>query len=453
MYMSAGWSYIWDILMISLFLGLATYLKRSFKFFERFFIPNAIIAGFIGLILGPQILHLVSFNTEHMGNIIYHLMSVGFISLALKERNTEKNKDILNTGIFIVNGYVLQGIIGFGLSLFMAYTFIPDLFPVFGMLLPLGYGQGAAQAYSMGTQWESLGFLNGGNIGLSVAAMGLLWACLGGIPLMNYLIRVKKIKPTYNGGKGSNAHNKEIRKEDIGDAESVDGFTIQLFTIGIIYLATYLVLKVLTSLLDNMGTFGNTLSTMLWGFSFIIASLLAILFRFIYDLLRRKKIIVREYTSDFLLERIAGGAFDFMIAASIAAISISILKQYLVPTLIIGMTGGFITVIYIVFVCKRIYKKDVLENMLALYGNLTGIVSTGLALVKEIDPGFESSATKNLVLGSGAGLFVGFPLMLLLNIPVVGFVSHQPIMYLYTMIGLVAYFIFLSVLLYIRRPK
>jgi ESS family glutamate:Na+ symporter len=451
--MSAGWSYIWDILMISLFLGLATYLKRSFKFFERFFIPNAIIAGFIGLILGPQILGLVSFNADHMGNIIYHLMSVGFISLALKERKKEKNKDVVNTGIIIVNGYVLQGIIGFGLSLFMAYTFIPDLFPVFGMLLPLGYGQGAAQAYSMGKQWESLGFLNGGNIGLSVAAMGLLWACLGGIPLMNYLIRVKKIKPAYDNSQAINAPNKEIRKEDIGDAESVDGFTIQLFTIGIIYLATYLVLNGLTSILSNMGTFGNTLSTMFWGFSFIIASLLAILFRFIYDRLRVKKIIVREYTSDFLLERIAGGAFDFMIAASIAAISISILRQYLVPTLIIGMIGGIITVIYIVFVCKRIYKKDVLENMLALYGNLTGIVSTGLALVKEIDPGFESSATKNLVLGSGAGLFVGFPLMLLLNVPVVGFVSHQPIMYLYTMLGLAAYFIFLSVLLYIRRPK
>jgi ESS family glutamate:Na+ symporter len=450
--MSSGWSYIWDILMLSLFMGLATYLKRSFKFFERFFIPNAIIAGFIGLVLGPQFLNLTPFSAEHMGNILYHLMSVGFISLALKERNTEKNRDIVNTGIFIVNGYVLQGIIGFGLSLFLAYTFFPDLFPVFGMLLPLGFGQGSAQAYSMGRSWEALGFVNGGNIGLSVAAMGLLWACIGGIPLMNYLIRKQKIKPSHLRDKNF-VPDKAIHKEDIGDAESVDGFTIQLFTIGIIYLATYLVLRGLTTVLGTMGTFGQTLSTMLWGFSFIVASLLAILFRFIYDLLRRKKVIVREYTSDFLLERIAGGAFDFMITASIAAISISILKQYLLPTLIICTLGGIITVFYIVFVCKRIYKTDVLENMLALYGNLTGIVSTGLALVKEIDPRFESSATKNLVLGSGAGLFVGFPLMLLLNVPVVGFVTHAPIMYLYTMLGLVAYFIGLSVLLYIRRPK
>lgn len=454
--MSNEWSYVWDILVISLFLGLATYLKRSIRIFERFFIPNAIIAGFLGLILGPQVLNLVQFDANHFGNIVYHLMSVGFISLALKDRNREKNKDIVNTGFFIVSGYVLQGIIGFGLSLLMAFTIFPKLFPVFGMLLPLGFGQGAAQAYSIGKQWEAapVSFLNGGNIGLSIAAMGLLWACLGGIPLMNYLMKVKKIQPSrlINENIQKPVH-KEIKKEDVGDTESVDSFSIQLFTIGIIYLITYLFLKGATALLSNFGPFWQTLSNMLWGFSFIVASIFAILFRSIYDMLRRKKFIVREYTSDFLLERIAGGAFDFMITASIAAISISILKQYLVPTLVITIIGGFATIAYTVFICRRIYNKDVLENILALYGTLTGIVSTGLALVKEIDPDFQSSATKNLVLGSGAGLFVGLPLMLLLNVPIAGYISNRPVFYLLTMIGLVVYFVALLILMYVRRPK
>lgn len=454
--MSSEWSYVWDILVLSLFLGLATYIKRSLPFFEKFFIPNAIIAGFLGLILGPQVLNLIQFDSNHLGNIVYHLMSVGFISLALKDRSKEKNKDIVNTGFFIVSGYVLQGIIGFGLSLIMVMTIFPNLFPVFGMLLPLGFGQGAAQAYSIGKQWElpPVGFSNGGNIGLSIAAMGLLWASLGGIPLMNYLIKVKKILPAHPAASTVKPQpHKEIKKEDVGDTESVDSFSIQLFTIGIIYLVTYLALKGATALLLNFGSFWQTLSNMLWGFSFIVASIFAILFRAVYDFLRKKKFIVREYTSDFLLERIAGGAFDFMITASIAAISISILRQYLVPTLVITIIGGILTILYTVFVCRRIYKADVLENILALYGTLTGIVSTGLALVKEIDPEFQSSATKNLVLGSGAGLFVGLPLMLILNVPVTGYVTNRPILYLFTMIGLIVYFAILSVLMYIRRPK
>ncbi|NLV37277.1 MAG: sodium:glutamate symporter [Clostridiaceae bacterium] len=452
--MSENWSYVWDVMVICLFLGLATYIRRSFKFFRKFFIPNAIIAGFIGLLLGPQILNLIPFNADHMGTIIYHLMSIGFIALALKDRNTTKNKDIVNTGIIIVNGYVLQGILGFGLSVLMAYTILPDLFPVFGMLLPLGYGQGAGQAYSMGRQWESLGFSNGGNIGLTIAALGLLWACIGGIPLMNYMIKVKKIKPSYSlTNSQEDTVQVEVVKEHVGETESVDGFTIQLFTIGIIYLATYLTLLGLTEVLKNFGTFGNTLSTMLWGFSFIIAALFAILFRFILDVLKKKKVIKREYTSNFLLERISGGAFDIMITASIAAISITILKQYLLPTMVISTLGGIATILYVIFLGKRMYKNDVLENTLGLYGNLTGVVSTGLALVKEIDPKLESSAGRNLVLGSGAGLFVGFPLMLLLNVPVVGYVSNTPILYLWTMIGLAAYFAILSVVLYLRRVK
>jgi ESS family glutamate:Na+ symporter len=192
---------------------------------------------------------------------------------------------------------------------------------------------------------------------------------------------------------------------------------------------------------------------MLWGFSFIIAALFAILFRFILDVLKKKKVIKREYTSNFLLERISGGAFDIMITASIAAISITILKQYLLPTMVISTLGGIATILYVIFLGKRMYKNDVLENTLGLYGNLTGVVSTGLALVKEIDPKLESSAGRNLVLGSGAGLFVGFPLMLLLNVPVVGYVSNTPILYLWTMIGLAAYFAILSVVLYLRRVK
>jgi len=448
------WSYVWDIMIVSLFLFAATYLKRSIKIFQKLFIPDAIIAGFMGLLLGPQILKLINFNVDHLGNIVYHLMSVGFISLALKERKREKNNDVINTGFFIVSAYLMQGILGFGLSLIMVFTFLPNLFPAFGLLLPLGYGQGAAQAYAIGTQWESVGFLHGGNIGLSVAAMGLLWAVLGGIPLMNYLIRVKKILPSRTDVRklGGDVPKKSTLVE-INENDSVDSFSVQLFVIGVIYLVTYLFLKGASSVLANFGTFGQTFSNLLWGFSFIVATIFAIIFRGIYDRFRKKNIISKAYISDFLLERIAGGSFDYMITASIAAISITIFREYLVPSLIIGTVGGFATIAYTVFICKRIYKEDVLENILALYGTLTGIVSTGMALVKEIDPKFESSASQNLVLGSGAGLFVGFPLMLLLNVPIVGFVSHKPIYYLYTLILFALYMTFLLIFMYIKRPK
>lgn len=447
--MESEFSYVWDVMAVTLFLGAALLLERYIPFFKKYFIPGAVMAGFIGLFLGPQFLKLIPFSGDHLGVIVYHLMSIGFISLALKSSGRKKGMEAVNTGLFIVSAYVVQGIAGFGLSLILAYTIFPDLFPAFGMLLPLGYGQGAAQAFSMGRQWEADGFKNGGNIGLSVAALGLLWSCAGGIPLMNYLIRVKRMLPShFLRTAGSSSDRKTAEK----DAPS-GNLTIQLVLIGILYLITYLVLSGLSNAVGRLGIFGRTFSNMLWGFSFIVATVLALIFRKGYDLLRARKLIRENVISDFSLDQISSCTFDFMITASIAAISITVLKEYMVPTLILGTAGGLLTIWYTVFICRRIYRSDKLENILVLYGTLTGIVSTGLALVKEIDPKLESSASSNVVLGSGTGLFFGFPLMLLLGVPIVGVITHRPFFYLLTMLALVSYLAVLLLLLFIRRPK
>ncbi len=452
--MSSEWLYVVDIAIISLFLGVATYLKRSIRFFQKFLIPNSIIAGFLGLIAGPGVLNLVNIDSERMGNIVYHLMAVGFIALALKERNREKNKEITNTGMLIVSTYLIQGIFGFIITLILTYTIFPGLFPPFGLLLPLGYGQGPGQAFSIGVQWENMGFLYGGNIGISIAAFGFLWACLGGIPFMNILIRKKRI--TYLRKKVKQINNpvhEEDSPDDIPLSESIDRISIQLFLIGIVYLATYLTLQGLTLILKNFGAFGQTLSQLLWGFNFIIGAVLALLLRVIFDKMKDKKIMVRNYPNNFLLQRIAGGSFDFMIAAAISAISLLVLEYYIVPTLIVTTVGGFLTMFYLLIMCKKIYGKDVLENLIGMYGMMTGTISTGMALLKEVDPNFETGASKNFVLGSGVGLIFGFPLMILLTVPIMGYIQNKPVYYLLTLLLFTVYLGFLFLMMYLNRPK
>lgn len=452
--MNSEWYYVLDILFLALFLGIAQYLKRTIKFFGKYLIPTSIIAGFIGMFLGPEFLNITPFDSDRLGTIIYHLMSIGFIALTLKERNRDTGKNVVNTGFFIVSTYLVQGILGFALSLLMFYTFFPGLFPPFGLLLPLGFGQGPGQAYSIGKSWEELGFSHGGNIGLSVAALGFIWACIGGVPLMNYLIKKKKMLISVTAPTTQKQMLQEVDDpDDLSVGDSIDKISIQLFLIGIVYLATYLSLTAADLLLANAGTFGNTLSKLLWGFSFIIGSLFAILLRSIFDFLKKKNIMVRNYPNNYLLQRISGGAFDFMVTASIAAISIKILSKYLVPTLIITTLGGFLTIWYVVVISKKLFKHEVLENLLALYGMLTGTISTGLALLREVDPNFETQASRNLLLGSGVGLFVGFPLMLVLNIPVVGFVSGNPLLYFLALAILVVYFIILLAVMLANREK
>ena len=152
------WSAIDDIIYILLFFGVAVLLKRFIPILRKYLIPNSIIAGFIGFLVGPNLLNLVPVNIDSLGGIIYHLMAIGFISLSL--RNLPKRKkdfNALNGGLIIVTTYLMQGILGFVISLIWS-SGDSKVSPVMGLILPLGFGQGSRTGVlnreSVGTAWD-----------------------------------------------------------------------------------------------------------------------------------------------------------------------------------------------------------------------------------------------------------------------------------------------------------
>ncbi|AEJ60318.1 Na+/glutamate symporter-like protein [Spirochaeta thermophila DSM 6578] len=440
--MNMDWTLPMDFAVLSLLLLTATLLKRKVPLLRKLLFPNALIAGFIGLLLGRDLLALIEIPEARLGTYVYHLMAIGFIALALKERTQRDMPTIVRTGAFIVSGYLLQGIIGLGLTLLLL-PFIPHLFPAFGLLLPLGFGQGPGQAYSIGSRWEALGFPHGGNIGLSVATIGFLWACLGGIVVLNILFGKKARKAAPDDEESPHLPGEVVEYDAPGDiplTESIDRLSIQGALIGFVYLATYLTLKGVELLLEGTGTFGQTFSQLLWGFHFIVGSLYAIGLRLLFNLFKRKGLMHRTYPNTYLLSRISAGAFDYMITASIVAISLDVFTANLLPILLITTTGGLATVLFSLFVGRRIYHHHWKENATAVYGNITGTISTGLALIREVDPLFSSHAAENLVFGSGVGLVMGLPLLLVLNLPVYGYLTGTPSLYWITMAILVLYF-------------
>ena len=452
--MNQNWIMVTEFLWLSLFIGIGVFFKRKVYFFRKYLFPTAIIAGFIGLLSGPEVLNLIELNTERLGSIVYHLMAVGSISIALKKREHVHSRNIFNSGVYIVSIFVIQGIVGFALSLLLVNTFFPGLFPVFGLLLPLGFGLGPGQAYAIGSQWEKIGFFQGGNIGLSIATIGFLWACIVGVILMNYLIKkgIFKINSDSVYPKKAKMY-KEIDSGELSLTASLDDISIQLFLIGLVYLVTYLTLIGLNEILVPMGIYGETLAQLFWGFHFIIGTIYAILLKVVINLLKNMQIMTHEYPNSYMLQRIAGGSFDYMIAAAITAISLKTLQYYLIPTLLITTAGGIATIIFILWMTRRVFKEHIFENTFAFLGAYTGTFSTGMALLKQVDPGFRSDASENIVLGTAIALFFGFPLMVILNIPIFGYVTNQPLMYLVALLAFFIYFGILYFILYKNRPK
>ncbi len=455
------WVSVQEFIFLSLFLIIAIILKRKIRFLQNFLIPASIIAGFIGLILGSEVLNWIRLDAEKLGTIIYHLMAVGFISVALKERTivpASHRRDNINTGLAIVTSYLSQGIIGFAVSLSLVYTFLPKLFPPFGLLLPLGFAQGPGQAYSIGTSWEELGFSNGGNIGLSIATIGFLWAIIFGIPLMNILVRKKKV-----WGLEDREKMVRLKSEDVGEKYTenipkkmfIDSLTVQVALIGVVYLITYFTLRGISIALAPLGDYGHIVAQLLWGFHFVIATMFAILARVILNTLKRKNWLHIKYPDNYILRRISAGSFDFMIVAAIAALSIATFRENWLPIIIVTTLGGIFTIVYTVFLCRRIYTNYIIEHIVGLYGQFTGTITTAMALLREIDPDSESNVPENLVLGGAVALPLGIPLMFILGFAVTGYTAERPIFYFYALAifslylaGILAYLLIRS-----RRKK
>lgn len=461
--MENGWGIALYFSGVAACLGVATVLKLKIKLFHKHLMPTAMLAGVIGFLALQAARYVFGWVTEdllvqiqhELGFLVSHLMAIGFIALALKDRSKKKNKNIVNTGYAIVRTYMAQGILGLAISILLVKFVYPDLFTPFGMMLPLGFAQGPGQAINVGIKWEQAGFRNGANISLAIANFGFIWALIGGVPFLNFLLkRVYKNQRKYNIHEVKDMELEKSTQHTVTVPKSIhiDDLSIQLLLIGTVYLITYLFIAGLSSILVRLGTFGETVSQMLWGFNFLIGTVIALGTRFLMDKMRVKRFIRVNYADNYLLQRISTSSFDFMITASLAAISISVLREYFVPVIILTGAGGLFTMVYTYFVGRKIYKEEQLEHIIALFGMWTGTITTGLALLREIDPYSKTDVAEDLVLGSGFAVFVGFPLMLILALPLQGYKLNQPIYYLWTFLAMIAIDIVMVVLLYRNRP-
>lgn len=398
---------------------LANVLRRKIPFIQNSLMPTAVLAGFIMLLLRQ--INWLPIDTEFLEIVTYHAIALGFIALALRRPEKQNDSGALlasKNGALIVSTYMVQALVGLVISLLLAYTIMPDLFKASGILLPMAYGQGPGQANNVGTTYEALGFAGGRSFGLSLAAAGYLVACVVGVVYMNILNKKGKIKRYKENDivSGSVTVDTFQDKNEIPVAESIDRLSVQAALILLVYLLTYLLTLGIVSLLEAFAPgLANMVSTLLWGFNFIVGSLIATLCRTLFKNLKKFKLMNRQYQNNYLLSRLSGVAFDFMIVAGIASIDINDLSGYWLPFLLMAILGGVATHVYLLKMSKILYPDYLYEGYFSMFGMLTGTISSGVLLLREIDPELKTPASNNLITGSSFGIAFGIPVLLLVS--------------------------------------
>ncbi|HHT94832.1 MAG TPA: sodium/glutamate symporter [Clostridia bacterium] len=423
------WSFIITLTILLTCMMVANFLRRVIKPLRRSLIPSSVLGGFLALFadfIFKKITGNSMFNPVMLEALTYHGLGLGFAAVALKttERKIvgDSKKDIMNYGLTTVSAYVLQGAIGIAIMLILG-LFLSDTFPAAGLLLPMGYGQGPGQAYNWGHTYEVLwGFEHGTSFGLTLAATGFISASVGGIFYLERLKRKGLVKNTFEDEIVASEEDEENKpaKGEIPLSESMDKLTVQVALVLISYALAYLFMWGINKIIEAgiLGTFGtNTLQPLIWGFNFLISTVFAVLVKTFLRFLKKKKIMKREYTSNFMQNRISGFMFDIMVVASIAAIKLSAFqhRSFIIPIIALSVAGCVFTYIQCDFIAKRLFKGYEHESFLALYGMLTGTASTGIILLREIDPYFSTPAATNLVYQQLYAILFGFPVLLLLG--------------------------------------
>ena len=116
------------------------------------------------------------------------------------------------------------------------------------------------------------------------------------------------------------------------------------------------------------------------------------------SLLKKKGAIKRYYVNDHLMDRISGLMFDVMICAGIIAIDIEDVYRNLWMLIAICGIGTVVTFWYVRKATKHAYKNYEIESFMTNFGTLTGTLSTGMILLREIDPDYVTPASSNIVL-------------------------------------------------------
>ncbi len=442
------WSFFSLVTVLLSVLLLANILKKYFKFLRDSLVPTSVLGGLILLIIAT-IWKMVTgnnmFNTalfagngsDSLETVTYHCLAFGFIAMTFKSQKGSKNgkrtAEIFNTGVTTVATYLIQGVLGLGLTILCA-KYISGLIPAAGILLPFGYGQGTGQALNFGSIYETdYGFVGGKNFGLSVAALGFLCASIGGVIHLNILKAKGKIKPIVKAEKVVEVEEKTPEVEMNG---GLDALTVQVAAIFGTYFISYMIILVLGKLVPGF-------ISVLYGFNFLFGVLVTVLIKTILKGLRKIKFLKNDYIDSALMDQLGGFFFDLMIVAGIAAIQIDLLAQYWHVLLILGAIGFAITYWYNRVVARVLFPEYEQAQFLAMYGMLTGTASTGIILLKELDKNFDTPAADNLVYQNLPAIVFGFPMMLL--------AALAPKAPLETLGILVAFFAVMNIILFRRQ--
>lgn len=371
------WTIVVDLGIISALMLLGKLIRVKVKGVQRFLIPPAVLAGIMGLILGPEVLGWLPLSGS-LGT--YAGILIAFVFAALPFTSTSKAREVAKVKRmwgYSQGGMLLQWAFG-GLLGILVLGKIWPLDDSFGITMPSGFCGGHGTAAALGDAFAKFGREEVLTLAMTSATVGIVCSIVIGLIFLRIgtkrgysscLIEAENLPEELRTGLVPKESRKSIG-EGVFSTISVSTLTFNLSIIALVVLGGYLITK-------GVAVVAPSLQLPVFSCAYIVG----ILVKFISD---RTK--VSEYICPETSSSLSGMFTDYLVAFGIASIKISVVTQYLVPMLILLAAGLTVTAVIIFLGAKHIFKEYWFEKAMFSWGWFTGTMAMGMALLRIADP-------------------------------------------------------------------
>ena len=381
-----------------LIIGFLLIFGRRLKFaiqLERFGLPIAVICGIVGILIGPY--GIFNFLTKETTSIweesLTPLLSIVFATLMLG-RSIPDLKGLIKP---IGNQFLLALALGFG-QFFVGGLVVKYLLPesinvnpLMGCLIEVGFEGGHGAAAIIGNSFNKLGFPEGLDLGLAMATMGLLSSSLIG---SLFILLGKIFKITNQTEFIENRENKDFKF----NINIFADLRILLVNVGFAGLAIFigiLLLKTIRLSSTFFGDFSKEVINSLPVFPLILIG--SLLIRYVLE-----KTEKTAFISQILQREMGILSTDLLIFSAMASLNLSTVMNNLSTILLLTIFGLLWNILCIAFFSYFVFDDFWFEKGLVEFGNSTGVVASGLLLLRLADP---NNLSKTLPIFTSKQLF------------------------------------------------
>ena len=387
-----AWSVFYDFAVISVLLVFSQLLRAKIGVIQKLMIPASLIAGALGLLLGPNGLGYIQFSKqlETYSSILIVLV---FAALPLGTKLAGVKKMGRDVGeMWNVVSFAALSQYGWGmlLCLFVLGAFW-ELHQGFGYILATGFFGGHGTAAAVGAsfkayQWGDEAF----TLGMTCATVGIICAIIPGVFLNNLAARKGWTREVSSpdevkGVKGGDSELltglvPESKRQPIG-METISGVSLESLSFHFAVIMTAAV----------AGWYANKYLKVLWPAIDVPTFCLALFAGYILQG------VMEATKSDTYVDRrtvnsVSGLAADYLIVAGMSAIKIALVVKYAVPFALLMLFGFGLCIFNVLVIGPKAFKEYWFERSMFIYGFSTGALVTSIILLRMIDPKMKSKS-------------------------------------------------------------